>query len=60
MYSWVRVLLALGCAAGAWYWLYAAEPAPESADAAVSTPSPERDEPPRGPDANAMRRPGGR
>ncbi len=57
MYSWVRVLLAVACAGGAWYWLYRA---PESAAAGVSKPSPERDEPPHGPDANATHQPGGR
>ncbi|HEY9264303.1 MAG TPA: alpha-(1-_6)-mannopyranosyltransferase A [Mycobacterium sp.] len=54
MYSWVRVLLAIACAAGAWYWL-AKAPVPGTG---VSTPSPALDEPPRGPDANATHRPG--
>jgi alpha-1,6-mannosyltransferase len=57
MYSWVRVLLAIACAAGAWWWLSKAGPASEGA---VSNPSPERDEPPREPDASATHRPGGR
>lgn len=63
MYSWPHVLLATVCAVGAWYWLHQAT---EAADAHarsnqtdVSTPSPERDEPPHGPGASATRRPGG-
>ncbi|MCH9667005.1 MAG: alpha-(1-_6)-mannopyranosyltransferase A [Actinomycetia bacterium] len=59
MYSWFRVLVALACAAGAWYWLAKVEPAPEPAVTGVNKPSPGRDEPPREPDANAAHRPGG-
>ncbi|GJF16915.1 membrane protein [Mycolicibacterium cyprinidarum] len=60
MYSWVRVLLAFACAAGAWYWLARATPATADTGAGISNPSPGRDEPPHGPDANAAHRPGGR
>ena len=51
MYSWLHVLLATACAAGAWYSLLQG--------AAVSTPSPGPDAPPRGPDASAARQPAG-
>jgi alpha-1,6-mannosyltransferase len=46
MYSWIHVLLALGCAAAAWYSLYKAP---------VSTPSPAPGAPLPGPDASAAR-----
>jgi alpha-1,6-mannosyltransferase len=52
MYSWIHVLLATACAAGAWYSLYgAAEP---------STPSPAPAAPLPEPDANAVHPPAGR
>jgi alpha-1,6-mannosyltransferase len=52
MYSWIHVLLAAACAAGAWYSLYgAAEP---------SRPSPAPDAPLPEPDANAVHPPAGR
>jgi alpha-1,6-mannosyltransferase len=52
MYSWIHVLLATACAAGAWYSLYgAAEP---------STPSPAPDAPLLEPDVNAVHPPAGR
>lgn len=57
MYSWVRVLMALACAAGAWYWLVKATAVTETG---VSNPSPERDGPPHAPDANATHQPDGR
>jgi len=59
MYSWAHVLLATACAAAAWYWL---SKQPEGSDRPedFSTPSPARDEPPRGPDASAARRPDAR
>jgi alpha-1,6-mannosyltransferase len=60
MYSWVRVLLSIACAVGAWYWLLKTTAEPESAAAQLSTPSPVRGEPPHEPDANAAHRPGGR
>ncbi|PRC59573.1 alpha-(1-_6)-mannopyranosyltransferase A, partial [Mycobacterium sp. ITM-2017-0098] len=47
MYSWAHVLLSFVCAAGTWYWLYRR--------AGVSSPAPERDEPPHEPDASAAR-----
>ncbi len=49
MYSWIHVLLALGCATAAWYSL---SRAPEA-----STPSPGPGEPPHGLDGSAARRP---
>lgn len=58
MYSWVRVLLSVACAVGAWYWLSKTDAAPEPASG-VSNPSPARDEPPHAPDANAAHQPGG-
>lgn len=60
MYSWVRVLMALACAAGAWYWIAKAEQAAEAIAAKVNKPSPGHDEPPRAPDESAARRPGAR
>jgi len=60
MYSWVRVLLALACAAGAWYWLARTTSATEPTVAGINNPSPGRDGPPHGPGANAAHRPGGR
>ena len=60
MYSWVRVLMAVACAAGAWFWLAKAAPAPEPSGAEINNPLPGRDEPPHGPDANAAHRPDGR
>ncbi|WP_036464452.1 alpha-(1-_6)-mannopyranosyltransferase A [Mycolicibacterium iranicum] len=58
MYSWTHVLLSSACAAGAWYWLYKYKAADESG-VALSTPSPERGEPPHEPDASATHRPAG-
>jgi alpha-1,6-mannosyltransferase len=52
MYSWIHVLLALGCAAVAWYSLYRVNrPRPP----AVNRPLPEPDALLPGPDANAAR-----
>ncbi|MDG4666454.1 alpha-(1-_6)-mannopyranosyltransferase A [Mycobacterium sp. 236(2023)] len=59
MYSWAHVGLSLLCAGGAWYYLYKST-APDGPDVEVSTPSPERGEPPHEPDASATHRPGGR
>ncbi|GAC1400410.1 MAG: alpha-(1-_6)-mannopyranosyltransferase A [Mycobacterium sp.] len=61
MYSWIHVLLATACTAGAWYSLYkspkSAEAAPRAVNMPVNMPSPERDAPLPGPDANAAHPP---
>jgi alpha-1,6-mannosyltransferase len=59
MYSWIHVLIATACAVAAWHALSRA-PEPkvqDSADQAISTPSPGRGAPPHEPDESAARRP---
>jgi len=54
MYSWTHVLLALACAAAAWYSLYRAQPGtPRPRE--FSTPSPAPDAPPHEPGESAER-----
>jgi alpha-1,6-mannosyltransferase len=55
MYSWLHVVIATACATAAWFTVYRAR----QVSTPVSTPSPEPDAPPRGPDENAAHPPAG-